>query len=281
MKHIGLAVSAFGLSSLISLANAGDMGAEPLNKTGLFLGVGGGYNQIEIKTKTLGVLNAQDGFPPLGLYTGESNYSKTKEAFAPEAKIGYFSHFANSNLLWGLEFLYQYSGVKIKTTRDKLGSGAAIQLADPTQNVTDFLSMNPVKTRVHTEFMLPVFLGYSLANSFLYAGVGPAVFQLKRTVGRINDESSGLFIGNAAGFSNSEWIWGGAARAGIAYYLNPSWFLNLNYSYSFTGNTHLNNRKLFTPAINTGLNSGSIAFNTRQRLNAQTISLSINKVFSL
>ena len=35
-------------------------------------------------------------------------------------------------------------------------------------------------------------------------------------------------------FSSSNWLIGGAAVVGVTYFLTPSWFVDLNYSYALT-----------------------------------------------
>ena len=277
MKYVKLSLVALCFNSLCSLAYAGTMGpAAPVNETGFFVGIGASYNYGQLDSDLSVSLNAASGVPPLGVFTGTAgSYNNNDQAFAPEAQVGYFKYFNGSQWLWGLEFLYQYSNLEIST------NNVSVLVANPFVNVTDFIRAGQIRTNVDNTLMLPVFIGHSFMNGFVYAGVGPALFDTTQTVSNSNDIFSALYIGNINKFSESEWIWGGVAQAGIAYYVNPTWFLKLNYSCAFTGNYNRNNTVAYAAGINNGLNSGTMTFNTQENLVTQEVALSINKVFSL
>ena len=283
MQHIGLRLSALSLSSVMSFAFAGTMGpiaSEPVNLTGFYAGLGGAYNSTRVETSTSARLSAVSGFPPLGTFRGRTgNYARTQQVFSPEAQIGYFEHIQNSNWLWGLELAYQYSGIEEKASGD--ARGAHITVSNPNIALSNDIRFSGVKTSVDSVLMMPAILGYSFTNGFVYAGFGPSLFQTKRQVGAASDELSALYIGSAPGYSHTQWMWAGAAQAGAAYYLNPSWFLKLHYTYAETGHYSNRHTTYFNPAVNGGLNTGRVTYNSTQRLVAQELSLSINKVFSL
>lgn len=283
MKYTGLCISALSLFISATFAATNEItSSAPINQTGFFAGLGGSYNFFRINSEMSGALNATSGFVPIGLFSGTTgSYSNTDEAFAPEGQLGYFRHFSGSQWLWGIEFLYQYSRAKIINHSRFLEPGTSINFINPPVNVTDEISVSSIQTRVNDELMLPLFIGRSFTNSFIYLGVGPSLFRTKHIVDVSSDTVSGLYVGNINGFSNTKWVWGGAVQAGMAFYLNPSWFLKFNYSYAITERYKANNAISFSPEINGGLNGGVVSFNTSHRLIAQEVAVSINKVFSL
>ena len=280
MKHIKLSLVVVGVMSQFSLAVAGTLGEASLvsmNQTGYFAGIGGSYNFAHLNSKTFGLLDATSGPPPLGLFSGTTgSHSNTVHTFSPEAQAGYFSYFKTSQWLWGIEFLYQYSNLKNRTQ----GSGH-INLIDSVVNTVDTVSLGAIKTRVKNTLMLPAFIGHSYKHGFIYAGIGPSLFDTQQKISNIDDTLSALYIGNAGRLSRNKWIWGGAVQAGVAYYLSSTWFFKLNYSCAFTGNFTQNDSLSFSPEVNNGLNSGTLNFNSHQRLVTQEVALSINKVFDI
>lgn len=283
MKYVGFRI--FVLSFFISSVFAGSGGvisSPPTKQTGLFIGLGGSYNFVRINSEMSGTLNAISGFPPTGVFWGTTgDYSNKKQAFAPEGQIGYFRHFKDSNWLWGIDFLYQYSRIKKSADGDVNAPGTYIHFINPSVNVTDEVSINSVETKVNHELMLPVFIGYSLTNSFIYLGAGPSLFRTQHNMAPGSDTHSGFYMGDINGFSNTRWVWGSAVQTGMAFYLNPAWFLKLNYSYAQTGHYNVGNSVPFSPEINGGLNKGIVSFNTSHRLIAQEVAVSINRLFAL
>lgn len=277
MKHIRLSLFALCINTF-SIAIAGTMGEVASNQAGFFIGVGGSYNNGNLSSNSIGTINATTGSPPLGVFTGNTDsYSDSAQAFAPQAQAGYFQFFNGSSWLWGLEFLYQYSNLSISTTT----TGNLINLVAPVVNVSDVLTLGGLRTNVNDTLMLPVFTGHSFTNGFVYAGVGPSVFYTTQKISTVDDATSAFYFGTINNMNNSQWIWGGVVQAGLAYYVNPSWFLKLDYTCAFTGKNTVNNVTVFSPRMNNGLNSGTFAFSTQEKLVTQGVALSINKVFSL
>lgn len=278
MDHIKLCLFASGLLSFSSLTLAGGTGAIPsaaMNQTGYFFGLGGSYNQMRVKSNTWGIMNATSGIPPNGIFSGTTNgHYDSMQTFSPQGQVGYFQNFKGSNWLWGIELLYQYSKAEAKA------KGSTINLINPSANTTDEISMD-IQTKVNSALVLPVFIGHSFTNSFIYLGVGPSLLRTQDTVYGSSDTHSGYYIGTLEKFSATHWRWGGAIQAGMAYYFNPSWFFKLNYTYAAIGKYNMNNSISFSPEGNEGLNAGTVTFNTRQRLTTQDVAVSINKVFSL
>ena len=271
-----------GLLSLFSLVYADNKGVTPLelkNHTGLFIGLGGSYNWAKVNANTSGTLNAISGIPSLGIMSGTTgSYSNSAQALAPLGKIGYIQNFTNSNWLWGIDFLYQYSEIKIRSYGNDMDPGTSITLLNSTANTTDKITMATMQIKVSDTFLLPVFLGHSFKNYFVYLGVGPYLFKTQYNVYDSTDMLSAHYIGKVDKFADTKWMWGGLAQTGFAYYLSQTWFLDINYTYAITGEYSTEFSSTFAPAVNGGLNSGTLNFSNNQRLVNQEIALSINKI---
>lgn len=283
MKHFGLVFLTLYLVISSTFAGSGGTGSSMTsNPQGFFIGLGGAYNMARINSDTSGVLHAISGFPPTGVFWGTTGpYSNTKQAFAPEGQAGYLQSFKGSNWLWGIEFLYQYSRIKTINYGGTMVSGTSINFINPTDNITNEMSISAIQTKIHDQLMLPVFVGHSFKNSFIYLGAGPSLFRTQHATYPGSDALSGYYVGDFTGFANTKWVWGGALQTGIAYYLTHAWFLKLHYSYARTGQYRTNNFLLFSPEVNGGLNTGVLSFSSSHRLVAQEIAFSINKLFSL
>lgn len=283
MKYPELFVSFLCTTLLFSFAcaaKADGILASPV-ESGVYVGLGGSYNWARNKANTAAILDAVSGIPPNGVFTRRIGpYFETAEAFSPEAQIGYLRHIADSNWLWGAEFRYQYS--RLNVVAEGAGNPRTyLTLSNPAANTTDRVTSSSVSFHVRDELILPVFAGYSFSRGFIYLGAGPSLFRTQRTIGSISDTSSALYIGNAEGFSASNWVWGGAVQAGIAWHVNPAWFVKLDYTWAASGKFTTGYQTAFSPAVNGGLNTGTFSFNTSQRLTEQGVALSINKLFSL
>ncbi|MDF1930244.1 hypothetical protein PGH45_09470 [Legionella pneumophila] len=114
MKHMVLFLSALNMIISSSFAGTGGVASSsPTNQTGFFVGLGGAYNRGQINSDTSGILNAISGFPPTGLFWGVTGeYSNTKQAFAPEARAGYFQPFKHSDWIWGWSFVSIFQNKK-------------------------------------------------------------------------------------------------------------------------------------------------------------------------
>lgn len=279
VKQLKLFVLVWGLMSSLTFAGTlGEVSSISGNQTGLFIGLGSSYNFVRLNSNLLGTLNVTGGLPPLGTFAGgRESFHNRAQGFSLDAQAGYFKHFSASEWLWGLEFLYQYTNLKIRAP----SFVRAIDVSDPAVSTTDTISFGAIDAKVNDTLMLPAFIGRSYKNSFIYVGVGPSLFNTQQKIAEMNDTESAYYIGTVDGISKSKWIWGGAVQAGMAYYVNAVWFFKLNYTCAFTGNYALNKTVSFSPEMNQGFNSGTLNFHSRQSLVSQAVALSINKVFAL
>lgn len=243
----------------------------PKNQSGLFLGIGGAYNFSTVHSTLSGTLSASTGNPPIGTFSGSTIYQSTHQTLAPEVQIGYFLPFTNPNWLWGFKLNYEYAPINAKD------SVSTLNLLAPAINTIDNININPIRTKMIHELLLPAFIGHAISNGFIYLGAGPVLSKIQNQISG-SDALSGFYIGNLNRWSQSKWVWGGAVQAGLAFYLNPTWLFNINYTYAHSKDT-LNQSSTFTTNINGGLNSGTLSLSNSQSLTTQEIGVSINKLF--
>jgi opacity protein-like surface antigen len=139
------------------------------------------------------------------------------------------------------------------------------------------------------QMVLAPFLGRSFNSSFVYAGAGPSLSHLEASpndiVGFANitgGQLTGLLdiSGRPQPNAQSQWAFGVAATAGITNFITPSWFLDLNYTFSnpfphkFNVNQGYHN-DLYNPFIFEG---ALVGFYTAKAI-THSITLSINVGF--
>ncbi len=282
MNLFRLSCTFLSIFAYASLSSAGSQSSAPTNQRGYYLGLGVSFNAARLNSSASANLNAVSGFPPLGEFSGETgSYKINRQSFAPDLQLGYFQNFSDRRWLWGAELMYQYANISNLKKNNGRGTGTSITVVHPTANVTDAIELSPDQTKLSHQWMLPLLIGYSYTDSFIYFGVGPSLFNVQKQVRQISDASSALYLGTADGFNDKKWVWGGAVQAGMAYYVNSSMFLRLNYTYAVSKKYSISHSGMFTADINQGLNTGTINLYSRQRVNQQDIALSMNKLFSL
>jgi opacity protein-like surface antigen len=241
------------------------------NQTGFFLGIGSAYDKVKVEYNHSGVLNATEGIPPLGLFSGTANFLNFKaQTLSPEIQAGYLHPIATSNWVWGLKLVYK-----------KLSHVAAeteLNLLAPNIKTTDLVNMSTIYT--NNELAIPALIGHSFMNGFVYLGGGASIRHIEHSTYNNTDTLSGYYIGTIGELSNAKWLLGSAIHAGLTYYLNPIWFLDFNYTYASTGWFTGNNSVSFMPEGNGGLNSGTFFFSKSQRFSTQAMAISVNTVFN-
>lgn len=289
MRSALLKLSTLGLA-LTSLAIA----QADVPDSGFFAGVGGSYNSMKA-SEALSGIGISNVYDDTGLLVASgtaggpaSPLDLSQSTFAPLIQTGYFSHFTNSNMLWGVKFFYQYLNATPSSNATVPQTGEFTpRNGDPNQ-FTGYVTIGSVQTKITHEFALIPFIGRSFQNSYIYLGAGPAFF---RTTTNLNDGIGYAQIGTSlddltgqpVSFSNPRWVWGGAAELGMTYFLNPTFFLDLNYTLAITQNYTINDSGLFTSSFVTNGHSyssaGTFYMSDSQHEIIQSIMLSINKAF--
>ena len=189
---------------------------------------------------TDGVLSAS------GSAQGPTNiHMEDRFAFAPSFQGGYFQRFGASDWLWGAKLSYNYLGATSTNTNSIIPQfGTFTTIANPTPvPFSGPAYVRAAQTSLLQEIDLIPFLGHAFGQSYVYAGGGPTLSQTRTRLnglvgfalvdGGIVDQS-----GAPQDFSSSSWLVGGAAMVGVTYFLTPTWFLDLNYTYAVTARPH-------------------------------------------
>ena len=139
-------------------------------------------------------------------------------------------------------------------------------------------------------YMHPAFNGgYVFQFGYVYLGVGPTAVQTKTLIEDITGfESVAVIpttptgIGLGEKYSTTQWLYGGVAMLGATYFIDPTWFVDISYTYSMTGtktsswggpwtDTDISRSYVTRTGTNTGTSSGSVS--------TQALVISINKAF--
>lgn len=253
-----------------------------------FVGLGGSFNSLNFDQNMFarGTGNVYQGGAlvavgkaggPAGLRQG------TELTFAPAAQMGYFSHFAESDWLWGAKLFYA-NPAATATTRDIDPQAGMLNTLSGTDSFTGNVVIGSYRTRLNHEVAFMPFIGHSFQRSYVYLGAGPALFATQTKVDNaigfadVNGKHYDV-TGKPLDFASSQWVGGGAAQIGLTYFLDRHWFLDLNYTYARTANfkTHFSSPYA---SKTTGYNvNGDLFITPSQRVTDQSISVFINRGF--
>lgn len=153
----------------------------------------------------------------------------TELTFAPAVQLGYLARFAANDWLWGAKFLYKYPAAVATTPDIDPQAGALTTIYGP-DSFTGHVAIGSYRTRLNHEIAFMPIIGRSFARTYVYLGAGPALFGTETKI----DNATGFadyngtrtnVTGTPDNFASSQWVWGGAAQIGLAYYLNQdcSW----------------------------------------------------------
>jgi hypothetical protein len=288
------------ISSLLmgsSVLYAGEMGViSAAYKTGVFIGLGGSYNSVKLDQYlnpligTSNVYNNSGVLQSYGTAAGPANpFHNVTSTFAPEVQAGYFKHFSShSDALWGIKFQYRYPAVTL-TDNDIVAPqfGTLTQVAGgPTDTFTGRALIGSAQATINHELLLIPFIGKSFRKATSYLGVGPAVFGTQTNLDNITGyaDYQGTHVdvsGVPTSFSSSKWMWGGAAQIGMAYLFDPTWAVDIYYTYAVTTLNKTNYLASFTSSTSTNVTQGTLYGVASQRPTVQSLAITINKVFSL
>ena len=275
---------------------AGSMGAteSDLMHDGLFLGLGGSYNSINITQNSWGegISNIQTnlGANSNGIAQGTGTpFHNTTNTFAPEIQAGYFKHITGTPNLYGLKFSYQYLGATATNSNLYIPQlGTTTSSSGTTSSLFGWVDANAVQVTTNHELTLLAFIGRSFGNKYVYFGAGPSLFNMQSknyySIGYAEFNGAALDVTGLVSYSSpSIWAWGGAAQLGMTYFFTPTWFIDASYTYAITGNNTSAHEQTFTNTSNVAgtpyITSGTLF--TRDTLSVinQALTISINKVF--
>jgi len=264
------------VSGAVMTAFAGGPDMPTMVTPGLYMGLGGSWNTVDMTVDT----NIQQVAPDALATARQLSVANTKDSqsrLAPMGQLGYWG-MIDDTWLWGLVGEYKYLNYNMNTASGNQG------VVFPTTVSADTDAFGNLSVNLQHEFMILLYFGATYDKGYFYLGLGPVLFTLNDSV-RHYFGGGTTFVGAPATFqsvSGSEVIWGGAAQLGYNYYFNPTWFLGFNYTYTVTGDYSLNN--VGTAWHNPGSSASAdrdLSFNRSYSFTVQEVMFSINKVFEL
>lgn len=277
-------------------AFAGGLGSPPRSlvpQEGFFVGAGGSFNWARIDQSLKGVSGTSDVFIDSVLVASgqaggpAADFNRDDSAFAPDVQTGYFERFAASPWLAGLKFTYKYLHLTSDDRNIVIPHAGSFTTKVGTPTTVPFTGDVPIKNsqiRIDHELLLLPFIGRSFGNSFVYLGGGPALFgthsKIVNAVGFADIHGMNVDVtGAPVNFSSSDWVWGGAGQVGLDYYLSPTWFLDLNYTFAMSAAYKNKYSSGYTNTNGPVTSVGTANIIASQQFSSQSFTVSINKVF--
>ena len=260
------------------------------NWSGLYVGVGGGFNWSRFDQALQGISSVQNIFlgPALIAQAQEGgpffDFNRNPSGFAPAVQLGYVLPFAGGDWQAGLKFTYKYANTVSRKNVSVPQAGTLTTVVGPpsTESITGFVQISPAEIRLRHQLALVATIGRAFDRFAIYAGGGPALFRVETNF--INGIACAVIQGetfNASGapitFSNDNWVWGGAAQVGVTYVLAPRWFLDFGYTLARSKNFDIQNSASFTSQRGPLVSSGSGVLNTQERVTNQSVIVTINR----
>lgn len=279
------------LSSVIAthstLSNAQGATTSLVPTSGMYLGLGFDANSTQFSGQRLQATGISTATPPgtVGSAGGppiDINMSNTN-AVAPAIQAGYFQKFQDSSYLWGAKFSYSYMG-GTTSTKDRILIPQFGTYPNGTPFTGNAVATSYQKTIKNQLSFIPYF-GQSFERSTIYFGVGPTLSQVNTKINNLVGfaDINGVPATNVSGtpqtFSNTQWVYGGAAILGGTYFLDKSWFLDFSYKYSMTQNKTANYFSTFNNPGSPTSYSGSLIGSSTGTATIQSLGLTINKMF--
>ena len=149
---------------------------------------------------------------------------------------------------------------------------------------TGHVVIGSYRTRLTHEIAFVPFIGHSLARSYVYLGAGPVLFRTETKI----DNAIGFahlngLVADVTGagdyFASSQWVWGGVAQIGLAYYFDRNWIVDFNYSYAQTAKFTSNFSAPFASTSAGYSFTGTLFVSPSQRVSDQSFTVSINMGF--
>ena len=304
MKDLCLAITAI-LALTTASANAADLSQptapasspSPLTPSGsivpnsaFFLGLGASGNWTDFSDQHVYAIGTSDVFTDGVLSASGSAQGPTRIpmndrfAFAPSFQGGYFQRFGATDWLWGAKLSYNYLGATSTNYNSIIPQfGTFTTIANPTPvPFSGPAFVRAAQTSLVQEIDLVPFLGYSFGRAYIYVGGGPTLSQTRT---RLNGLVGFAFVDGAIvdqsgapqDFSSSSWLVGGAVMVGVTYFLTPTWFVDLNYTYAFTQGHAANFASPFIDQSSTSV--GTLVGNSAWTAQTQRVGFTINKAF--
>lgn len=261
------------INGISFIAFAGDQGPVSMMQSGFYGGVGGSWNTVDETFNSLLLTSAAN--------SAEDHYDISDNRFAPMVQLGYWAPW-RTEWLWGIAAQWKHLYYNSFNEDSNLGqhlqnaSFASINIFGPNV-IRDFSS----QTRINNEVMALFYLGEQFKHSYVSLGLGPVLFTTRSNVyvSSVHHPIGGGDNLLSTGVQSNNILWGGAAQAAYNYYINPTWFLTVSYTYAQSAKRTFNNQES-TLLLNGGAGVPALLdVNRTVRIIAQDVMFSINKVF--
>jgi opacity protein-like surface antigen len=164
------------------------------------------------------------------------------------------------------------------------GTGTIFTVPPTTNPITGFVQISPAEINLKHQFELIATIGRAFGNVMLYAGAGPALFDVNTNF--INSiPFAELPMGPPVPVSvpitafDDNWVFGGAAQVGTTYAFGGGWFLDFAYTYAWSANFTIVNPVFVKNQIGPLTFSGPAVLNTHERVANQSVTLTLNYQF--
>jgi outer membrane immunogenic protein len=259
--------------------------------SGFYFGAGGSYNWSQFDQALQGVsgtINVVNSLTGALIAQGQEggpffDFNRHKSGFAPDVQLGYTLPFADGNWLAGLKFTYKYANINSQENVNIPQEGIGTIFVPPPPRsapITGFV-LGSAEINLKHQLALIATIGRAFGNVAVYAGGGPALFDVKTNFFNgvpFAQTPNGLLFaaGEPITIFNDNWVWGGAAQVGAMYAFAHGWFLDVNYTYAQSANFSIENQVSVMNQVGPLTISGPAVVNTHERVNDQSVMLTLN-----
>jgi outer membrane protein W len=286
-----LPISAAGAADLPALKAVAplSMPASLVPRSAWFAGLGGSVNSQSFESQNIFAQGVSDIFlggtqVAFGQAGGPTTPSLgTQTSFAPTAQLGFFQHVGGSDWLWGAKVSYSYLNAHSTDNRVRDPQVGSFTSATPDTFTGNVVIGSYQRGITHQINFIP-FIGHSFERSMVYAGVGPSLSQVKSSLNNvvgfaaINGQHLNI-TGQPSNFASTQWVLGAAATVGGTYYIDRSWFIDMNYTFGITKNQTSSFSGPFASATDGYTDTGILSGNWSGHIITQAVAVSINKAF--
>jgi hypothetical protein len=264
---------------------------------GLFVGLGANYNSVNVTQDSwgLGVSNIQTstGANSNGVAQGNGvPFHNVSNGLGPNFQAGYFKHISGTPNFAGVKFSYQFLnavGNNANLFIPQIGqtTSAITGVTSPLYGYVNGTSIQPI---VNHEVSFLLFGGRTFGNMSFYLGVGPSLINMQSknyySIGYAIAEGATVNVTGLVSYNSPTfWNLGGTAQMGATYYISPTWFIDMSYAYTVTGNYTTNHQQAFANKSSLGTTvyntSGTLYTKDTLKVTNQSLMLTLNKVLDV
>lgn len=258
-------------------------------RSGFFGGLGGSANSVTFPNQEVYGLGLSDIYQAgslvaRGYAAGDTTpYLGSSSTIAPVLQLGYYQTIGDSNWLWGGKLTYNYVGASGNRENFLIPQAGAYG-GTVSGQLEGNVYAHSYQMNLRHQFALVPVAGYAFDRGFVYGGAGPTLSQIASNLNGLigfADINGSRFdlTGPPASFSATNWVWGATVVVGGTYFFAPSWFIDVNYSYTVS-NTETNAFAAPFSTVHGALTFTGLALGTYSgTADNQALMVSINKVF--